>query len=264
MLPFRPLSQAARTTLDATRLTGTGQQVVGQMSAVAYLDVPLGHLFVFRGGDNFRFYLKGAVEVGIAGGTPAGPLVIDLAAQGVRAVRTPRTAVDLPAAYVSGPGVAFHPDFVALTSADGGTTWLPAAVLAFDPVAQTVTVQRPGNATRVRVYYVPGEGEFQLRAVRAMGSDRTLANLYANSLRAVHETDQNNARSAPTFGSDGMEYPLPPQFRLELAVRAASKILWDQYAQHELMLPMYDGQVQVTDAGTMAAQAEVKLRGGAI
>lgn len=253
--PFQVLGNAMRTTLTSDRFT-PGQQVLGLLSTVAYFDGPLGHLLLFKGGEPFRFYLQGRHEVGVAGGTAAGPYVVDLAAAGHSLVRSPRPAADFPATG--------HPDVQAYTSADGGTTWLPAAVTAVDWNAGTVTVDRPGNATRVAVYFTTGNGEFELRVVRPLGSDVSSAKLFGGALRSINETNQVNARSAPTFGSDGREYPLPPQFRLELAVRSTTPIPFDRYARHELSLPLFDTPIRVLDAARLNAEAELKLRGGTL
>lgn len=254
-MPFQALATAARLSLTADRLK-PAQQVLGLQSAVAYFDGPLGHLLLFRGGENFRFYLKGRHEVGVAGGTAAGAFVVDLAAAGHALIRSPRPGAAFPNSY--------HPDVLAYTSADGGTTWLSAPVAAVDWAAGTVTVDRPGNATRVAVYFTTGDGEFELRIVRPLGSDVASAKLFGGALRSIHETDQTNARSAPTFGSEGREYPLPPQFRLELAVRSRTPIVFDRYAQHELSLPVFHTPIRVLDAAQLNAQAELKLRGGTL
>lgn len=254
-LPFQVLANANRTTLTADRLTAA-QQVVGLNSGVAYFDGPAGHLLLFKGGETFRFYIKGRHEVGVVGGTPAGPYDVNLAAAGHTLMRTPR------------PGAAFpnanHPDVLAYTSSDGGTTWTRATVNAVNFDTGVVTVERPGNATRVAVYFVTGDGEFELRILRPLGSDVSSAKLFGGALRSIHETDQTNARSAPTFGSEGREYPLPPQFRLELAVRTKTPIVFDRYAEHELSLPVFDTPVRVLDAARLNAEAEVKLRGGSL
>lgn len=255
MLPFQPLTNAMRISLTADRFT-PAQQVLGLLSTVAYFDAPLGHLMLFKGGENFRFYLKGRHEVGVSPATPAGPFVVDLAAAGHSLIRSPR------------PGAAFpntsHPDVLAYTTVDGGESWQAAPVTAVDWAAGTVTVDRPDNATTVAVYFTTGDGEFELRVVRPLGSDVASAKLFGGALRSIHETDQTNARSAPTFGAEGREYPLPPQFRLELAVRSQTPIVFDQYAQHELSLPVFDTPIRVLDAAQLNAQAELKLRGGTL
>ncbi|WP_034383173.1 hypothetical protein [Deinococcus sp. YIM 77859] len=254
-LPFQPLAKAMRLSLTADRFT-PGQQVLGLLSTVAYFDGPLGHLMLFKGGENFRFFLKGRFETGVAGGTAAGPFVVNLAAAGHTLIRSTRPGAAFPN--------LFHPDVLAYTSADGGTTWQAAPVSAVDWAAGTVTVDRPGNATRVAVYFTTGDGEFELRVVRPLGSDVASAKLFGGALRSIHETDQTNARSAPTFGAEGREYPLPPQFRLELAVRSRTPVVFDQYAGHELSLPVFDTPIRVLDAAQLNAQAELKLRGGTL
>lgn len=254
-LPFAPLAAATRLSLTADRFTPQ-QQVLGILSPVATFDGPLGHLMLFKGGENFRFFLKGRFETGVAGGTAAGPYVVDLAAAGHSLIRTTRPGTTFPSTS--------HPDVLAYTSADGGATWQAANVTAVDWAAGQVTVDRPGNATRVAVYFTTGNGEFELRVSRPLGSDAARAKLFGSALRSIHETDQVNARSAPTFGGEGREYPLPPQFRLELAVRSTTPVVFDRYAGHELSLPVFDVPIRVLDAAQLNAQAELKLRGGTL
>lgn len=253
--PFAPLANAQRISLTADKFKAA-QQVLGTLSSVAYFDGPLGHLLLFKGGENFRFYLKGRMEQGVAGGTPAGPIVIDLAAAGHRIIQSPRPGAAFPNTY--------HPDVLAYTSADGGATWLAAPVNAVNFDAGTVTVERPGNATRVAVYFTTGDGEFELRVLRPLGSDVASAKLFGGALRSIHETNQTNARSAPAFGALGREYPIPPQFRLEIAVRSKTPVVFDRYAGHELSLPVFDTPIRVLDAAQFNAQAELKLRGGSL
>lgn len=252
-LPFQPLGQAQRTSLTSDRLKAS-QQVLNVTSGVAYFDGPAGHLLLFKGGEGFRFFVKGRFEMGVAGGTPAGPIDVNVGAAGHSIIQTPRPAMAFPTAY--------HHDVIAYTSADGGATWQRAVVNAVNYATGVVNVERPGNATRVAVYFVTGDGEFELRIVRPLGSDVSSAKLFGGAFRSIHETNQVNARSAPVFGATGSEYPLPPQFRLELAVRSKTPVVFDGYAEHELSLPVYDTPIRVLDAAAFNAQAEMKLRGG--
>jgi len=264
--PFIPLANAQRISLTADRFKA-GNQVLGLMSSVAYYDGPLGHLLIMRGGDPFRFYLKAAKDFAVAAGQAAGDYLVDLGATGLHMVRTPRPAADLPTSVQAGQGDAgtvAHPDVLAYTSLDNGQTWQPAAVRAVDFVTGKVTLTVPANVTNIRVYFVPADGEFQFRVIRPVGSDSMSAQIFGQALRSIHETEQNNVRSAPQLGDLGREYPIPPQFRLDLAVRSNARILWDNLAQHEISLPMYDTPIRVTDYAALTAQAEVKLRGGSI
>ncbi|THF88469.1 hypothetical protein E7T09_04490 [Deinococcus sp. KSM4-11] len=254
-LPFLPLAQAMRLTLTPEKFT-PGQQVLGILSTVAYFDGPLGHLLLFKGGENFRFFLKGRAEFVVPGGTAAGAYVVNLAGAGHSPIRTTRPAAAFP--------TTSHPDLLAYTSIDNKATWQLASISAADFAAGTVTVTLPANTTHVVVYHTTGNGEFELRILRPLGSDTSRAKLFGSALRSIHETDQSNTRSAPTFGGEGREYPLPPQFRLELAARTTTPIVFDQYAQHELSLPVFDTPVRVLDAAQLNAQAELKLRGGTL
>lgn len=249
--PFASLAPAIRTSLTADRLK-PGSQVLGTMSTVAYLDGPQGHLFLYMGGEALRMYIKGRYVTTASG---AGDVEIDLGAQGIRCVKTLRSAPQFP--------TTSHPDLLAYTSTDAGSTWQPAVIKKADFDAGTLTVTAP-SACDIAVYYVVGDGTYELRISRPMGGDSTRARLIDGALRSIHETDQTNIRSAPVFGSAGREYPQPPQFRLELAVNSNSAVVWDQYAQHELALPVWDGAIEVYDAARMAAMAEVVLRGGSI
>lgn len=262
-LPFIALAQPQRISLTADRLK-PGNQVLGLLTSVAYYDAPLGRLLLIKGGDPFRFYVKARKEVVVPLLTAAGDFLVDLGAAGLKIVRTPRPAGSLPTAVdPANPGTTNHPDVLAYTSADG-VTWTPAAVRAVDFATGKVTLTLPAGANRVAVYFVPADGEFVFRVIRPLGSDGVSAQLYGQALRSIHETEQNNVRSAPQLGDIGREYPLPPQFRLDLAVRSNAQIVFDAYAQHEISLPLYDTPIRVTDNATLVAQAEVKLRGGSI
>ncbi len=254
MLPFQPLSNALRTTITANRLT-PASQVLGILSSVAYFDGPLGHLMLFKGGENFRFYLKARAVFTNAGGFGIGLANLNLASQNLKMLRTPRPAGAFPLTY--------HPDL--LVYGDDGTGILQElSIISADFQTGDLVVSTQAIFYDIVVYFVPADGEFELRIVRPLGSDVASAKLFGGALRSIHETDQTNARSAPIFGSAGREYPLPPQFRLELAVRSNTQIVFDQYAQHEISLPMFDTPIRVLDAAQLNAQAELKLRGGTL
>lgn len=250
-LPFQPQGNALKTALTADRLTPAAQ-VLGIMSAVAYYDGPLGHLMLFKGGDPFRFYIKGRHQVNVPA---AGAFNLDLKAAGYNPIQSPRPAAAFPTQN--------HPDILAYTSVDNGVTWVPAMVTAMNFATGVVTFTAPA-ACLAAVYFTAGNGDFELRLVRPMGSDVASAKLFDGALRSIHETDQSNSRSAPAFGLQGREYPQPPQFRLELAVRSNTAIVWDRYAQHEISLPVFDTPVKVLDPARLNAEAEVKLRGGSL
>ena len=239
--------------LTADRFTN-GNQVLGMASTVAYFDGPLGHLMLFKGGETFRFYLKGRHQQGVA--VTGGDVVIDLRAAGHSLMQSPRSGAAFPNKY--------HPDVLAYTSANGGATWTAATIKAVDWATGKVTVTTPAGSSQVAVYFLTGDGEFELRVVRPLGSDVVSAKLFGGACRSIHETDQTNARSAPSFGGVGQEYPLPPQFRFEISVRSKTPIVFDKYAYHEISLPLYDTPIRVLDAAQMNAQAEVKLRGNSI
>ena len=250
-LPFQVQGNALRTMLTADRLTPVNQ-VLGVMSAVAFYDGPLGHLLLYKGGEPFRFFIKGRHQTNAPG---AGDFNVDLRAAGFNPVRSTRQAPEFP--------TQAHPDVLAYTSVDNGATWQIATVKAVNFATGAVTMTAPA-ACLVAVYFTVGNGEYEIRLIRPMGSDVTSAKLADGALRSIHETDQTNDRSLPRFGMEGREYPQPPQFRLELAVRTNTPIVWDRYAQHEISLPVFDTPVKITDPARMNAEAEVKLRGGSL
>lgn len=257
-MPFKPLGNAQHKTLTPSLIMG-GNQIVGVRSTAGYFDGPLGQLILFKGGDPFRLYLKGRVEqqADDADIPNDGDVLFDLAAEGRTLIRSQRTSGD----FVPGKS---HTDLLAYHRVDESGTWEPAEISAVDWEAGTVMVSRPAGSRDVALYFLTGDGELEIRITRPLGSDDASAKLFNSALRSLHEVDQSNVRSAPTFGVIGREYPLPPQFRLEFAIRSKTQILFDEFAQHEISLPMYDTPIEIFNVSELNAQAELKLRGGTL
>lgn len=250
VLPYAVAGSPLATILDARRFT-LAQQTLNAPSLVAYLDVPDGHILRLQGAAALRMYLPAILEVPMAVGG-SGDIVLQVGGDGRRMVRSTRSAPAFP--------TGSHPDVRAQTSIDGGATWTDAQVLAVDWGAEAVTIARSGgNVNRARVWYLPGDGEVELRAARPMGSDSGSSYIWGASLRSIHETEQGNVDAAVKIGADKN---LSQRFRLGVQVRSASRIDLRAIARPELILKALDVPVRVVDASRLAALNELELRGG--
>lgn len=252
---FRPVGSKA-VTLGFENFR-PGQQVLGTLSTAAYHDVSLNHVLALKGNIPFRAYIKGVFERGEQI-SAAGELVVSINPNGNEGrvmVRSARPAPAFP--------TASHPDVLVYVSANNGTSWTQKPVKAVDFAAGTVTFDKDANTNRIAVFYLIGDGELELRAVRPMGSDSGSAKLYGAPFRTIHESDQSKGTTAPKLGSRP-RYDLPQQFRLELAVRSNSKVEWTARARHELALAADDIAGQVINAQQLSALGELGLRGGSL
>lgn len=234
------------TTLTASDFT-PGAQLVNIMSPVAYFDVPVGHIIGLLGKKSFRAYIKGRKDLaGVTGET------FDT---NVRATRTQRPAGAFPTAN--------HPDLVVWgRDVNSNGPWTKLEISWFDFSTGELVLQNAlTEPTDLRVYYVISEGEFEIRAARPVGSDGVTTKLFGAPFRAMHEVDQTNARSAPTFGGKAI-FSLPQNYRLTLEARTGALIDWSDMAEHELVISAVDQPVRVTDEQLLMVRAEEKLRGG--
>jgi hypothetical protein len=131
--------------------------------------------------------------------------------------------------------------------------------VAFDLNARTVEYEKTPTTTHAEIYFVPGDGEIQLTATRATGSDRVAPKLYGNSQRGLYETNQSNERTAPRFED---WKPFAPYWRLSLEVNSVSPIPWLARAEHQVILPASQLAVNVTNRQMLDQSVERFLRGG--
>ncbi|GEM45310.1 hypothetical protein [Deinococcus cellulosilyticus] len=252
-LPFRALRKPSPKTLTITNFM-QGRQTPDMLSAALILTVPLGEMLFIKGGQSPRFFLKAREEVEITMDADLTE-VVNLGALGHDLIRTQRP-------FTGGFPTQSHPDVVAYTQEDGSDTWDKANITAIDFAANTVTVAKTADVKKIRIYFVPGGGEFEIRAKRPNGSDSINMKLFDMGLKAMHETDQTNTRSAPKLGHEGTNPPLPPQWELQIAVRSKSLIYADPEAEHELSLQAWSAPIEILNRSRMDAEAEVQLRGG--
>jgi hypothetical protein len=259
-LPFEVTGpQKAVTLISSTFFSPGASQfsianLSGVLSPVAYRDVPLGTILSLRGGSPFRFYMKATIGVNV---TLTGAVqVVPFSLAGYSVVRSVRQAGTFPNQN--------HPDIHAVVSLGGTWALIDVTTFDFNTGLGTVTVPAGYSGGEVRIFYLTGAGEVEFRASRPIGSDGVTAKLYGSPLRAVHESDQNNARTAPQFGSLGQRYSLPEAFRLTINVRSNESIEWSERARHDIAIVADSLPIRVTDPARMAATAEVMLRGGTI
>lgn len=253
MLPFNVLAKPQPKTLTITSFLA-GKQSPGILSAALTFMVPLGQMLFVKGGGSIRFFLKAREIIKFAADN-TGSKVLDLGALGHDLIRSSRPWAG------AFPSQA-HPDVVVYTSSDNGVTYARGTIDAVDFAANTVTVATSATTNCIKVYFVPGGGEFEIRAKRPNGSDSINLKIFDSGLRAMHETDQVNQRSQPKIGQPGTNPPLPPQWELQIAVRSNSLIFPDPEAEHELSIQAFTAPIQILNRSQMDAEAEKQLRGG--
>ncbi len=226
-------------------------QILNVISNVAELEVSRGHAMVLKNGTPFQAFLHAAYELAI---TPdvATTLAVDLGAQGFKLAQSTRTSPALP--------TAAHLDVSFDISTDGGTTWTETNVTAIDWVANIVTGVKTAGTNRVRVRYLPGDGEIQLAAIVPMASDGSQAVIHSKPLRGLFEADQSNIRTGTRLELH-RDIFLPPEWVLAIRVRSKSKILWTDAAENILALPVIDVPISLRDKVKLWRMSESELKG---
>lgn len=201
----------------------------------------------------FGLYLYQLAEFTMSAGEPTAPYVCDLNGLNLGIVKSTQKvgSPELPTQN--------HPDVIAFQN----TTGTRLDVNAINYSAGTVTVQRPTGTSRIRLYFLGSIGEVILRAIRPSGNDDANPILYRSSLRALHERDQLNDRTAPTF--DRLK-ELGGRWTLALETNTPAPVKFDQYAPQKLKLPAALVPVSVLQGAgqTYDAKLEVALRGGTL
>lgn len=252
-LPYTPTNTPRRLVLDAASFTGAGvAPVAGVESVVGRFKVADGVMLTLVHDQSMRMNLKARYEVNRAATAAGAPVThrVQVNGNGRRMQQTARRGRDFP--HLN------HPDVLAYTLISGGV-WTAARVLAVDWAAGWVDVETPPNAGKVAVYYTFGDGEITVRASRPFGSSTGAVQIWNGSALGVNSTDQADRDTALYLVR--APKPLPQGFTLEIAVRGASGVVFDQYARHEMSIPASETAIQVHDAVMLAELAERQLRG---
>lgn len=211
--------------LTASRFAA-GDQLANRRSSAARFVVPARNMLSLVTGQPLRLRLKAHAEITQ---TDAGAsVVLDLAAAGLRIVASPAgAAASLPSTD--------HPDVLVYAAG------VPVAVEAIDYDANTVTVTNPdaGNAVTYDVYGTAQEGQVQLVAVAPAALDnRGEIVLYDSTLRALHEIDQSNGRTAPKIIRPGRSaLGLGPKWAVSIVVDSPASFVWNDEAKHDVLIP---------------------------
>jgi hypothetical protein len=219
-------------------------------SVVASYPVPRNNHMVVKPRAAFGMYLYVLAVTTMSGALAAGDFTLTLAGLLKSTQRVPDT---FPAAATTS-----HPDVVVFNNLNQ-----PVQVKSVNYLTGEVVVARTAGVTSLRAYYISGNGEVIARAKRPSGSDGANQYLWRSSFRSLHETDQLNDDTAPTFGQ---LFELAAQFDLELVVTAPLEVKFDAYAPHKLRLPVAFVPVQIVPGqeSRYHAKTEVSLRGGRI
>lgn len=254
MLPYTATSSPRTIALTAAMFTASrGAPVANTEADVCTLRTADGHMTILKGNAPVRMYLQARLEVTRTASADNTALVqvVQVNGAGRLMSRTARAGRAFPSSS--------HPDVIAYTSADNGATWQPANVTACNFIDGSVSVSVPGLATRTRVYYVFADGEVTLKGSRPFGTSGGSVQIWNYPARSLHELNQSDTSAAPVVAN--REIGLPQGFVLSIAVRAFSSVYFDRYAQHEINIPAFDVPISVSDAGQLAALAEIGLKG---
>lgn len=228
-----------------------GQQFANAPSAAAVFTVPRGDVHQVMTGRPLRMYLgvRHAVSITPAAAVTTG--VVDLSTLG-GLVRSTRPAPGFP--------TQAHPDVRATV---GGSA---ANVTAVDFAAGTVTVGglTPEAANAVVVEFLPAVGTVQLRAEAPTGLDVHTVELYNNTLRGLHETDQASGVTAPRINRPGLVgLAMGPKWRLVIEVTSPNLIPWGGSISPltQLQLPGQRAPVVTGDERALSQVLAALLRG---
>lgn len=207
---------------------------------LAYFETPRNEIITVQDLP-MRLFLKAKVT-GAGTNDAATSEQIDLgSAHSLNAIRSTRAAPSLPSSA--------HPDVVAFTTTDGGTTYTQQNITAYDASANTVTIAKPANtAYDYKIYVLTGNGQVRITADAPQGSGELQVQLANTTLAALHEVDQSRANAAQTLnGMFGRVIRLSQKFRIGIYVTTDVEVAWATEAEHEVSIPTVRRAVIVND-----------------
>lgn len=245
-----PLDRATPRLLTAGDFTAY-TPLTGVLSKLATFEVPRGELFELDAARPFRMALKAGGEFEVTSDS-SGDATIDLGSEGWELVRSTRPAPAFP--------TTAHPDVIVLKKADG----TPVTIAGIDFATGEVEVAGLGNVATVDliVYALVGNGEVKLRAVQpAGGVDVVSTELYNETLRALHETDQADGETAPRIMRGARaRFPLGPKWLLQVEVQSTAPITLAAASRPVIELHGYRLPVSVSDPAAVNALIAQRLR----
>lgn len=241
--PWRnqPGSRRKPDTLDRGDFVGGQSYVANREYKLATFTVPRNEVMQVQARP-FRVVLKAKVE-GSGTNDASSSEQIDLgSAHSLNAIRTSRGAPSLPTDR--------HPDVIAFTTTDGGSSWTRQNITAFDAEANTVTIAKPTDtAYDYKIYVVTGNGRVRLLANAPSGSGALAVQLDNSPLAAYHEVDFADATSALILPERfGDPVRLSQKFEVGIYVTTDVEIPWTSEAEHEIAIPVYRRAVEILDA----------------
>ena len=251
--PAAPIGAKTPRTLTAQDLEAASQ-IVGTRSKLAIYRVPRGELLELDAVKPFRLQIK-ALHTAQITADSSGNATVDLANSGLELVRSARPA---PAGATRD-----HPDVVAYAVPVGGGSRLKRTVASYNPANSTVGLSglTAGTTYALDLYVTHGNGSFRLVAVKPSGMDSREIELYNDTFRALHETDQASGVSAPRLMRGGQaNFPLAPKWELALEVESDVFLAWTPEAENILRLPGYRLPVAVRDAAALNSTVSRRLR----
>lgn len=243
-----PLGVTTPRLLTADDFTA-GTPILGVPSRLAVFETPRGEILELDTARPFRFGIKSRHEVTVTANS-SGEGTIDLDALGVDMVRSTRPAPTLPSSA--------HPDVIVRTLAGAAVT---ITALDFDANEIDVSGLTPSVDNDLVVYALPGNGEVKLRAVQPAGVDESSVELFNDTLKALHETDQARGETAPRLmrGSRA-RYPLAPKWLLVIEVNSPLPLTLAPASVPLLQFHAYRHPVAVTDAAAVNQAVAGQLR----
>jgi hypothetical protein len=211
------------------------QHLANVESAFAYYEVPIGHAAMLEA-NAFTLRIKGQIISQFAASAPL-TVVVDLGAAGLKIAESTLVPPAFP--------TQAHPNAKAFISDTGlPGSYVPTNITAINYVTGQVTVAKTATTTRVKLYYLLGDGEVVVRGRKPSAYDQDARQIFRSSSRRLNEIDQVDTKTAPKIPTP---QPLLSQFRLELAARTAGLIVWDDEAEHEVIIQAKIQKVLITD-----------------
>lgn len=242
----------AQTPLLLTAADFTAHEPIpGRLSRLATYEVPRGEMIELDTARPFRLALK-ALTNGYTGTSSAGgEATLDLTGTDIELVQSARPAAALPAAD--------NPSVVVRKTADDTKV----TIKSIDYAAGEIVIQGLGNAQPYAVYVagLPGNGEVKIRAIQPAGVDQASIELYNETLRALHETDQASGITAPRLGRGGeARVPLGPKWLLAIEVDSDALLTIDPLTEPLIQFHAYRVPVAVRDQNLINRAVATRLR----
>lgn len=227
------------------------QPILERLSRLATYEVPRGEMVELDTARPFRLGLKATADSFTGTSSAGGEATLDLLGDyGIELVQSTRPAPTLPSAD--------NPNVVVRKVADDTKV----VIKSINYATGEVVVQGLGNAQAydLYAYALVGNGEVKIRAVQPAGVDQVAVELYNETLRALHETDQASGLTAPRLGRGGnTRVPLGPKWLLAVEVVSSAAVTLDPRSEPLLQFHAYRVPVSVLDQGAINRGVAARL-----